>query len=60
VKIYVMTTGVVFGLLVLFHIWRAVEEGPTLLRNPWYMFITIAAGGLCLWAGRLVWRSPRS
>ena len=28
VKSYVMTTGVVFGLLTLAHIWRVIEEGP--------------------------------
>ncbi len=59
-KAYVMTTGAVFGLLTLAHIWRAIEEGPHLATEPWYVLITVAAAVLCLWALRLLWRSPRS
>ena len=33
-KAYVITTGVVFGLLTLVHVWRAIEEGPQLAPNP--------------------------
>jgi len=49
-KAYVMTTGTVFGLLVVAHIWRVIEEGAALAKNPWYIAITIAAAGLFLWA----------
>jgi len=59
-KTYVMTTGVVFALLTLAHIWRVIEEGPHLATDPWYILITVAAAGLCLWAVRLLWRPPRS
>ncbi len=59
-KAYVMTTGAVFGLLTLAHIWRVIEEGPQLATEPWYVLITVAAAVLCLWALRLLWRSPRS
>lgn len=59
-KAYVMTTGAVFGLLFLAHIWRVIEEGPHLATEPWYVLITVAAAVLCLWALRLLWRSPRS
>jgi hypothetical protein len=59
-KAYVMTTGAVFGLLVVAHIWRVIEEGPTLAKNPWYIAITIAAAALCLWAGRLFRLMTRS
>jgi hypothetical protein len=58
-KAYVMTTGAVFGLLTLAHIWRAIEEGPHLAANPGWVLITLAAAALCLWAARLLWRSPR-
>ena len=58
-KAYVMTTGVVFGLLTLAHIWRAGEE-PHLATEPWYVLITIATAAFSLWALRLLWRSPRS
>jgi hypothetical protein len=59
-KAYVITTGAVFGLLTLLHLWRVIEEGPQLATEPWYILITIAAAALCLWALRLLWRWPRS
>lgn len=59
-KAYIMTSGAVFGLLTLAHIWRAIEEGPGLAKDPWFVVITVFAAALCLWALRLLWRSPRS
>ncbi len=59
-KAYIMTSGAVFGLLTLAHIWRAIEEGPGLAKEPWFVVITVFAAALCLWALRLLWRSPRS
>ena len=59
-KAYVMTTGAVFGLLTLAHIWRVIAEEPHLATEPWYVLITVASAALCLWALRLLWRSPRS
>lgn len=53
-------TGALFGLLTLAHIWRVIEEGPQLAREPWYVLITITAAALCLWAWRLLRRLPRS
>ncbi len=49
-----MTTGAVFALLVVAHIWRMIEEGPHLLKDPWYVLITIAAAALSLWAFRVL------
>lgn len=57
-RAYVMTTGVIFGLLVVAHIWRMIAESPSLATDPSYILITLVAGLLSLWAGRLVWRSP--
>ena len=59
-KAYIVTTGVIFGLITLAHIWRAVEEGPHLATEPVFILLTVAAAGLCLWAFRLLWRAPRS
>jgi hypothetical protein len=53
-KRYVITTGVVFGLLVVVHIWRVVEEGPAVAKDPLYIVIAIAAAAVCLWAWRLL------
>jgi hypothetical protein len=59
-KAYVMTTGTVFGLLVVAHIWRAFEEGPNLVKDPAYILLTLAAAALCLWAWRVLRLMPRS
>jgi hypothetical protein len=58
-KAYVMTTGGVFGLLVAAHIWRIVEEGPRLARDPVYLLITAVAAALCVWAWRVLKIMPR-
>jgi hypothetical protein len=59
-KAYVMTTGVLFGLLTVAHLWRVFEEGAHLATDPWYVLITLAAATLCLWACRLLRLSTRS
>jgi hypothetical protein len=53
-KAYVMTTGGIFGLLVVAHIWRIVEEGPRLARDPVYALITAAAAAFFVWAWRVL------
>lgn len=53
-KAYVMTTGAVFALLTLAHLLRFVVEWPHLAREPFFLLITLAAAGLCLWAWRLL------
>jgi tellurite resistance protein TehA-like permease len=58
-RAYVMTTGAVFGLLTLAHVWRVIVEGPHLATDLSYVLITVAAAGLCLWACRLLWRTRR-
>jgi hypothetical protein len=55
-----MTTGAVFGLLTLAHVWRVIEEGPRLMTDVSWVLITAVAAALCAWAIRLLWRSPRS
>ncbi len=59
-KTYVITTGAVFGLLTVAHIWRAFEEGPRLATDPSFVLITIAAAALCVWAWRVLRLSSRS
>lgn len=56
---YVATTGVIFGLLTLAHLWRIVEEGSH-VANPAFIVITLASGALCLWAARVLRISTRS
>jgi len=60
VKTYVMITGVLFGLLVVVHVWRVIVEGTQLLSNPWWILITVAAAALSIWAFVVARRLPRS
>ena len=55
-RAYVRTTGVLFGLLVLAHVWRFVEEGSHVARDPWFLSFTLLAAVLCFWA----WRCQRA
>jgi hypothetical protein len=59
-KAYVITTGAIFGLLTLAHIWRGFAEGPNLAKDPWFVLITVVAAALCVWAWRLLRLSSRS
>lgn len=58
-RAYLTTSGVIFGLLVLAHLLRILEEGPHLLKEPVFGFTTIAATALCVWALRLLRLSAR-
>ncbi len=53
-KTYVVTTGVLFGLLTLAHLWRMIQEGHGLATDPWYIGITVATAALSLWAWRVL------
>ncbi len=59
-KTYVITSGSVFGLLVLAHIARLVVEGPHVLRDFWFVLFTVLAAGLSVWAWRVLPRSTRA
>jgi hypothetical protein len=58
-KAYVMTTGLVFGLLTVAHLLRFLTEA-TLATDPWFVLITVATATLGLWALRLLLVSKRS
>jgi hypothetical protein len=51
-KSYVIVTGIIFGLLVVMHVWRMVEERH-LGSDPGYLVITAVAAALSVWAWRL-------
>jgi uncharacterized protein (DUF2062 family) len=55
-RAYVITTGIVFGLLVLAHIARGIAEGVHVVKDPFFMLSSLIALGLCAWAGRLIMR----
>jgi hypothetical protein len=58
-KAYLITTGTVFGLIVLAHVWRVVAESPQLATDPWFVALTILAAALSIWAWRLLGRVAR-
>jgi len=55
-----MTTGAIFGLLIVAHVWRVFEEGTHAARDPWFVAFTAVAAVLCVWAWRLLRASSRS
>lgn len=58
VKTYVITTGAVFALLTLAHLWRLIVERH-LATDPGYLLITVAAAAMSLWAWRVLRLSTR-
>lgn len=59
-KAYLITSGSIFGLLVMAHLLRVMAEGLHVAQDPWFVVTTIAAGVLCVWAVRLLRLSTRS
>ncbi|HEV7776898.1 MAG TPA: hypothetical protein VGO76_08540 [Luteibacter sp.] len=59
-KAYVITTGAIFALIVIAHVWRIAVEGPALAGSPIFILFTLAAAGLALWAWWVLRRLPRA
>lgn len=47
-KAYVITTGIMFGLFTVLHVWLFFAEGVT--KDPHKALLGILAGGLCFWS----------
>ncbi|MDX6575883.1 MAG: hypothetical protein QOE96_1836 [Blastocatellia bacterium] len=58
-KAYVITSGVIFGLLTIAHLLRIVLESRHLAIEPGYILITLASAALCIWAWRVLRRLNR-
>lgn len=55
-KAYLITTGTLFGLLALVHVWRIVAEWPAVFNDVGAAAeggVGVVAGALCVWAWRL-------
>ena len=52
-KAYVVTSGSIFGLIVLAHLLRIVAEGSHVARDPVFILLTLAAASLSFWAWRV-------
>lgn len=59
-KAYVLTTGLVFGLIVAAHVARIVAEGPRLMKEPAFLFTSLLSLGLAIWAWRVFRQLSRS
>jgi hypothetical protein len=57
-RAYIITTGVIFALIVVAHAWRIIAESSALATDPGFLLLTVAAAALSLWAARLVRRGP--
>lgn len=55
-KMYVVATGAVFGLITLAHIWRIVEE-PRMASEPFFLLLTAVSAALSIAALLLARRS---
>jgi hypothetical protein len=55
-RAYVLTTGAIFGLITLAHIWRAAAAEPHLATDPAFILLTVITAGLCIWAVSLLRR----
>jgi hypothetical protein len=53
-KAYLVSTGAIFGVITLLHIWRVFLESQTLLRDPLFWVTTLLAAGFSVWAFRLL------
>lgn len=58
-KAYIVTTGTIFGLLTVAHVWRVVEEGAHLATEPSFAIMTLLSAALCVWAWRVFRISTR-
>jgi hypothetical protein len=53
-RTYVITTGIIFGLVVLTHFARLAIEGSHLATEPFFALATLVAAGFSIWAWRLI------
>jgi len=49
VKAYVLTTGILSGLLAVVHVWRMIVE-PNLSGEAWFILATVGPAALAIWA----------
>lgn len=54
-RAFVITSGVIFGVLAAVHVWRMVVE-RSVLHDPAFIGITVFAAAMCVWAWRVATR----
>lgn len=58
-KAYIITTGVIFGLITVAHVLRIVSE-PHVATEPFFIILTVLSAALCVWAWQALRRLNRS
>jgi hypothetical protein len=58
-KAFLVTAGVIFGLVTVAHMLRIVFENARLATDPFFLLLTILSAGLSAWAFVLLWRSRK-
>jgi len=53
-RAYLITTSILFALIVVAHIARVFAESTAVMRDPWFVGLTLLAIGMCVWALRLL------
>ena len=53
-RAYLVTTGVMFALVAVAHVWRIAVESRALAMDPWFIGLTIVAVLMSVWAFRLL------
>ena len=52
-RAYIVTSGSIFGLIVVAHAARVVAEGTHVVREPFFDAMTVLAAALAIWAYRV-------
>ena len=58
-KAYIITTGVIFGLITIAHLLRFVTEGSRLATEPVFILLTLLSAALSIWAWQVLRRLSR-
>ena len=58
-KAYIITTGVIFGMITVAHLLRFVTEGSRLATEPVFILLTFLWAALCIWAWQVLRRLSR-
>jgi hypothetical protein len=59
-KSYLITTGTVFALVAIAHVWRVVSESNLLAADPWFVLLTVVCAAMAGWAFTLLRRTTRA
>ena len=53
-RAYLITTSIMFALITVAHIARVFLESTAVMRDPWFVGLTLLAIGMCAWGLRLL------